>query len=926
MAETVMAAFHVVVKGDTFTTIAPKYNTTVKKLQQLNPTVKDGNKLTVGSKIQVSGTISSTAAKTSSTNNSNKVKFDEWGEQANAPRTMYATWTWTKKHVDYYDIKWYYATGDGIWFNDAETTTKYKQTTYSPRANATKVKLKVKPVSTKDKVVNKKKTYHWKADWNEKTYTFKDDPSEKPPTPELTVENYKLTATVRNIPQFYFGTHIKFEFVRDDTKVVMTTEYIPITLTVASTTYTAAPGYEYKVRVKGGKVVNGKCVEDSDWTDFSSAVKTVPAEIKAAPKLKALSETEIEVSWTEIGSAESYEIQYTTDKSRFNMTGYATSTTVEKTTTAYIGGLSSGDEYFFRMRAINNVGESSWSPISSIIIGKEPAAPTTWSSTTTAVLGEELILYWLHNSQDNSTQTKAEIEITSEVLNSSGKTEKKTIVYKCEGCGEYKIDSAGNITRTKEYTTDEDKTLNCICRVDISKYSEGASLQWRVRTAGITGVYNSRDGWSIMRTVDIYAPPYFETFEITDYERNPFSTLECFPFYMHAVPGPRTQNPVGYYVSVTANDSYTYTDQIGNEQSVKDGDLVFSKYYDTSSDILVQFTPADIDLENGVSYTVTCIASMSSGLTAEEKVTFYVSWEDIMYVPNAEIHINDDNLTAIVRPYCGEYPWLHYRVTYDASTDTYTKTDVILEELDGDWIEDASLADGELVFKGTTSEGVEEMFCLVESEELELIDGVTLSVYRREYDGKFTELATNLKNKDMTFVTDPHPSLDYARYRIVAITESTGAVGFYDLPGEPVGEPAIVIQWAEEWSTFNVNEEDELEDQPWEGSLLKLPYNVDVSDNNDPDVSLIGYIGRENPVSYYGTQIGTKATWSTEIPKDDAETLYALRRLSRWMGDVYVREPSGSGYWANIKVSFSQTHKELTIPISLDITRVEGGV
>ena len=44
------------------------------------------------------------------------------------------------------------------------------------------------------------------------------------------------------------------------------------------------------------------------------------------------------------------------------------------------------------------------------------------------------------------------------------------------------------------------------------------------------------------------------------------------------------------------------------------------------------------------------------------------------------------------------------------------------------------------------------------------------------------------------------------------------------------------------------------------------------------------------------------------------------------MGDVYVREPSGSGYWANISVSFSQTHRELVIPVSLSITRVDGGV
>ena len=63
-----------------------------------------------------------------------------------------------------------------------------------------------------------------------------------------------------------------------------------------------------------------------------------------------------------------------------------------------------------------------------------------------------------------------------------------------------------------------------------------------------------------------------------------------------------------------------------------------------------------------------------------------------------------------------------------------------------------------------------------------------------------------------------------------------------------------------------------------------------------------------------------------EIPKEDKETLYAFRRLARWMGDVYVREPSGSGYWANITFPIAQKHCELTIPISLNITQVEGGI
>ena len=167
--------------------------------------------------------------------------------------------------------------------------------------------------------------------------------------------------------------------------------------------------------------------------------------------------------------------------------------------------------------------------------------------------------------------------------------------------------------------------------------------------------------------------------------------------------------------------------------------------------------------------------------------------------------------------------------------------------------------------------------------------------------------------------------MDYARYRVVATSRSTGAVSYYDIPAQPVNEKSIVIQWDEYWSSFISTNEDETEAPSITDSTLKLPYNVDVSNSYKPDVSLIEYAGREHPVSYYGTQIGETATWNVEIEKDDADTLYAIRRLSKWMGDVYVREPSGTGYWANITVSYSQTHAKLTIPVTFNITRVEGG-
>ena len=255
---------------------------------------------------------------------------------------------------------------------------------------------------------------------------------------------------------------------------------------------------------------------------------------------------------------------------------------------------------------------------------------------------------------------------------------------------------------------------------------------------------------------------------------------------------------------------------------------------------------------------------MNSGLTAEKSTDFRVEWGDDEYGVNAEVSYDPKTCTAYIGPYC--------------------------QDENGSFVTD-----------------------------------ITLAVYRREFDGSFIEIASGLSNTDNIYVTDPHPSLDYARYRIVAISNSTGSVTYYDIPAIPTNEKAVVIQWNENWSNFDIVSEDPFDQPTWSGSMLKLPYNIDISDKHASDVELIEYIGRKRPVSYYGTQIGHSSTWSMSIPKSDTETLYMLRRLATWMGDVYVREPSGSGYWASIKVSFSQKHCEVTIPVSFDVIRVEGG-
>ena len=818
-----------VVKGDTLSEIAAKYNTTVTKLAKIN-NIKNVNLIYVGQVLTISKTNSSGQDDDSpvvdTTNVSTKATIVHFGLQsAGADRTVFATWSWDRSNTEKYETEWYYYV-NGIWFKGSDSTTEDKESVYSASAVAEKVRFRVKPIS-KTRTVNKKETVYWTAEWSSyKTYSFADNPPSTPSSaPNVELEDFKLTATLDNLD--VNGTHIQFQVVKDDSKVYATGKAKISTGSVSYSVKVAAGG-KYKVRCRA---VRGE--EYSEWTDYSQNYSTPPLAPSKIKTCKATSETSIYLEWPAVTTATSYDIEYATKKEYFDGSSETTPINNIEGTHYELTGLTTGQEYFFRVRAVNDAGESGWTGIKSIIIGITPIAPTTWSSTTTGIVGENVTLYWVHNTEDGSTQRYAQVE----------------------------LDINGVVTTNTINTVDEEddeKTMHYI--ISTSGYTEGTKILWRVRTAGVTKVYGD---WSIQRTIDIYATPTL-SLVVTNSSGEAFDTLTSFPIKMEGVAGPNTQTAIGYHVSISAVESYETVDNMGNEVYVSAGAEVYSKYTDASGDLALTISAGDVRLENNASYILNVIVSMNSGLTANASSEFSVSWDDTPYAPTAEISIDPETLTAHVRPYC---------------EDQY---------------------------------GV-------------LMENVTLSLYRREYDGGFTEIASGLSNVSETFVTDPHPALDYARYRVVAIDESTGAVSFADTPGYPVGEPAIIMQWDEKWTNFEVSNEDEMVEPTWSGSMLKLPYNIDVSDSYGPDVSAVNYIGRQHPVAYYGTQRGETSTWNTEIPKYDKETLYAIRRLAVWMGNVYVREPSGSGYWANVNVSFSQKHLDVTIPITFQITRVEGG-
>lgn len=818
---------HKVVWGDTLWDLGIKYGVPYMEIARIN-NISNPSLIYVGQVLKIKddggGTVKPDPIPPSTTY---YVTIQAFGVQADTERKLFATWSFSRSNTKNYSVLWEYDTGDGVWFIGRDGTEEYQQTIYDAPSNAKKVRVKIKP-NSETKTVNGTETNYWTGGWcTYKEYSFKDAPPkpDKPSTPSVEVDKYKLTATLTNLSE-QSGKKVQFQIVVNDS-TIFASGTVDIITSKAVYSKIIEAGNKYKVRAR---TVIGK--EYSEWTDYSNNYNSIPSPPNSITQCRGTSATSIFLAWTGVPSAENYDIEYTNEVKYFESSDQVQSITGVTATSYEKTGLESGKQYFFRVRASNSQGKSDWSGIKSVVIGKDPGAPTTWSSSTTVVSGEELFLYWVHNTEDGSNLTYSDLEII-----------------------------VGGVKQTHKIKNESSENKTVEFKVDTSSYVEGTKIQWRVRTSGVTMTFGE---WSIQRVIDVYAPPTL-TLTLRDIDNNNISELTSFPLVVSGIAGPKTQVPTGYHLSVIANGSYDTSDEIGNYKRVNEGDEVYSKYFDISTMLNTKISASDIDLENNIEYTVRCVVSMNSGLTAEADALLTVAWTDKLYQPNAEVGVNKEDVTAQIRPFC---------------------------------LDENNLP----------------------------VEGVTLSVYRREFDGSFTEIGSGLINGNNTFVIDPHPSLDYARYRIVATTDDTGAVSYYDVPGYPVGDKNIIIQWAETWSEFDSTLSDQLSRPAWSGSMIKLPYNVDVSDNTDVDVEMVQYIGRKRPVSYYGTQINQTSTWNADILKSDKELLYAIRRLAVWTGDVYVREPSGSGYWASINVSFNQKHKELTIPVTFNITRVEGGI
>ena len=500
---------------------------------------------------------------------------------------------------------------------------------------------------------------------------------EVPPTPTVTISDLELTARVDNYNSAKF---VKFRIIKDDSSNIFNEGFAEIHTRAAIFKCPIEAGGAYKVCALGSREANDKCAQ-SEWSSYCSNVNSGPG-LLTGLKVQALSSNSAKLTWNTAPNAETYEIEYTQDPANFGTgSGTQTESTTENVGIKIFTGLDPG-KWWFRARSVNQNGHSAWKPTDiaknpvTTIMGSTPAPPTTWSEATIISIGDTARLFWVHNADDGSNETSAQI------------------YYYFDG----NESSAQTITITDEATDEDVSDQIHNYEYNTSSLSQGGSFFWKVRTAGATGEYSE---WSVLRQISIYAPASI-AFTIP-------AKITSLPIAFEAQAGPQEQSAISYSVNIVANSSYHTTDATGRDVFVVNGEQVFSRFYDTNSNLLnVSIGAGDVTLENNISYTLTVTVAMNSGLIVTRSRNFTVGFSYQDYAPDASVILDYDRFCSYIQPY-------------------------------------------------------------VESSEGTLVSGVTLSVYRREYDGRFTQIATGIANTRNVSVVDPHPALDYARYRITAL-------------------------------------------------------------------------------------------------------------------------------------------------------------
>jgi predicted phage tail protein len=241
---------------------------------------------------------------------------------------------------------------------------------------------------------------------------------------------------------------------------------------------------------------------NSSWSNEASAkTNTPPATIPVAPSnliATATGTSVINLSWIDNAANET---SYVLQRSLAAVSGFTTIATLAANTTSYSNtGLNSSTTYYFKVQAVNSVGNSAWSNVANATTSASgpPVVPTQLVAKSTGC--STINLTWIDNSSNETSfdlrrstslsgtyTTIATLPANAITYTNTGLTKGRKYYYKVRAVNAAGNSAFGNIANA---------TASCITATKSGEFAEFAGTNPEVIAKSIKLYPNpSTDGW-----------------------------------------------------------------------------------------------------------------------------------------------------------------------------------------------------------------------------------------------------------------------------------------------------------------------------------------------------------------------------------------------------------------------------------------------
>lgn len=309
-----------------------------------------------------------------------------------------------------------------------------------------------------------------------------------------------------------------------------------------------------------------------------------------------------------------------------------------------VSNLDRGKTWYFRLRIVTDDDISNWATIATgawresesiarVTLSPAPQvtgtetlnAPTCSTTPTSCVIGDSVMLAWTHNSEQGSTQTAYELQISEQ--------------------------EPGGAATVRTVTGGETTAYE----LDTSGYGDGTTVTWRVRTVGVDPEVLSP--WSRTQMMRAWCAPV-ATATISELVE---AVLSSFPFTVTAdASGTSDENaPIMWWAEIAAAVAYDGIGADGADMTVAAGDVLWRHESNASQDgfdastLSVEVGANEVALMAGETYSLRVGCYTSQGLRGEAApVTFGVEWSGAVPDPSMTLEFDRQDYCCYAFPVC----------------------------------------------------------------------------------------------------------------------------------------------------------------------------------------------------------------------------------------------------------------------------------